>query len=214
MTQPPDDVTHAREARAWRMRSRGWSQLRIADELGITQSGVSRLLARVERRELRRLSKAVERLKVVQSAQLDHVIEESIDAWHRSKTPRKRAASKTEIPGGGGDGHGGDDQGGETRTTEVVERDGEASYLYAAMTALTHQRSLWGLDVAPALQDPVGSIADLTRDLFRRAAEYEQRGDGEGEGQTQAGPAGDPSRAGPADPGGTDEVPPGPGPLQ
>lgn len=203
MAPPPvDNVRRAREARAWEMRSRGRSQLSIARELGLTQSGVSRLLARVERRELRRLSAAVERLKVVQSAQLDHIIEESLEAWHRSKTPKKRAASKTAV---GGEGDGGD----EVRTTEVVERDGDTGYLYSAMQALTHQRSLWGLDVMPALSESAVTVAELARDMFARGTAYEQR-----TGTTEAGPPGHPAGPDGTDPGGADPVPDGPEPVQ
>lgn len=202
MAPPPvDNIQRARETRAWRLRSRGWSQQRIADELGVTQSAVSRLLGRVERRELRRMSASVERIKVVQSAQLEYVADEALAAWERSKTPRKRAASKRAV--GEGQGEGGD----EIQTTEVIERDGDTGYLYAAMTALTHQRSLWGLDVAPALQEPMASVAELARDFLGRGTAYENR-------RAEEEAARDPAGAGPADPGRAVEVHDGPQPVQ
>jgi hypothetical protein len=204
---PPDDVQRAREVRAWRLRSRGWTQGRIGDELGITQGAISKLLARVEARESRRMAKRSGRVKVVQSAVLDHITEEAIDAWHRSKAPRKRAASKRSMPGGDGDAG---DAGDEVQTTEVVERDGDTGYLYAAMTAMGHQRSLWGLDVAPALQDPAASVSELVRDFVGRGATYEQRR----AGRAEDGKAGDPARTDPADPRGIGEVPDGPVTVQ
>lgn len=153
---------------AWRLRSRGMSQNRIARELGLSQGTVSRLLAAIERRMLREFAGEWERLKVTQNAQLEHIVEEAIEAWHRSKTPRKRAASKTAV----GDGDG---QGDEVRTTEVIERDGDTGYLYAAMQGLAHIRGLWGLDVAPAMQDATSTVAEVTRSLFRRVEDHERR---------------------------------------
>jgi len=200
MSCPDDSIIRSRETHAWAMRARGFSQVRIARELGLTQSGVSRLLRRVESRELRRMSKSIERIKAVQNAAFEAIIEESLEAWQRSKTPRKRAARKTS-----GDGQGGADDA--VETTEVVERDGDCSYLYAAMNAMGGQRSLWGLDVAPALQEPASSIARLAQDLFARGSSYEQR-------QAEQGQPGDPPEPVRPDPGGVAEVPDGPEPVQ
>lgn len=203
--RPPDQVTAARMSRAWTLRARGWSQCAIAEELGITQSAVSKLLARIERRELKRLAAAVERQKVTQHFHLEHVASEAFQAWDRSKTPRKRAASRRSIDGGGG---GGDGQGGdEVQTTEVIERDGDPSYLYAAMQALGNLRSLWGLDVLAAQQDAASTIAAITRDMAERAESYER------DEATQGG-AGDPGRTDGPDAGGAPQVPDGPGPVQ
>lgn len=214
MSPKRSKVLRAREARAWAMRSRGWSQIRIATELGIGQPSVSKLLGRVEARELKRMSKSVERVKVTQHSQLEHVIEEALDAWHRSKTPRKRAARKT-VGGMPPMPHGDDDDPAHisvpdtVETSEIIERDGDTGYLYAAMTAMGNIRSLWGLDVAPALQEPASSIASLTADLFARASSYEQRS-----ATTQASEAGNTAGAAPAPEGGASEVPDGPEPIQ
>lgn len=168
VTRPHPNTVALREARAWDLRCRGWSQSRIARALDVTQSGVSKMLDRIEVRELKRMSESVEREKVTQTGQLGHIIEQAMDAWHRSRKPRKRAASKTT---GGGEGPGGDS----VVSTEVIERDGDPAHLYVAMNAMDRVRSLWGLDVAPAMQDPAASVADLARDVFARAAAYEQR---------------------------------------
>ena len=105
--RPNRSQTVDHESKAWGLRCKGWCQSRIAGELGLTQQGISKLLGRIEARELIRLSSSVERIKVVQSGQLDHVIEESIEAWHRSKVARKRALRRVST-GGDGDGQGGD----------------------------------------------------------------------------------------------------------
>lgn len=192
---PDETIVRARESKAWAMRARGWSQIRIAAELGMSQPGVSRLLRRIERRALKRMSRSVQSIKAVQHAQFEHVIQEALEAWDRSKTPRKRAARKT-----AGDGQGGGDD--TVETTEVVERDGDCSYLYAAMNAMGGQRSLWGLDVAPALQEPVATVASLSADIFARGRAHDER-----IAQAEASQSGDPSGPVRTDPGGAPEMP-------
>jgi predicted transcriptional regulator len=176
--RPNKTQSSIHETRAWELRSRGLPQHLIAEQIGVSQQAVSKILARIESRELKRLSGNVERLKLEQTCQLDHVITESIEAWHRSKKPKHRAIKRT-VSGGRGRGGEDDDQADEdgsgTETTEAIERDGDAAYLYAAMNAMDRKRSLWGLDVAPALQDPASSVAELARDLLKRADAYEQR---------------------------------------
>jgi hypothetical protein len=156
------------ERRTWHLRCRGWAQTRIADSLGLSQPAVSKILRRIELRELKRLAGSVERIKATQNGQLEHILEEALDAWHRSKAPKKRASSRTQ--GGAGDG-----PGGTVTTQEAIERDGDPVHLYCAMQALAHQRSLFGLDVMPSLAEPAASVAELARDLLTRAAAYEQR---------------------------------------
>jgi len=190
------EQTVEHERKAWAFRCRGWSQNRIAAELGLSQPGVCKMLGRIESRELKRLTKNVERLKVSQNGQLEHVIEEAVDAWHRSKTPKKRAARRTTADDGQGDGQGG---GGEVQTTEIIERDGDPSHLYCAMVAMGNQRSLWGLDVMPALSEPAASVAELARDLLTRGATYENRKQAEeGQGGHPAGDGGGGSAGTPA----------------
>ena len=192
MSPPPDrTVISSRETHAWDLRCRGWTHSKIALELAITRSGVSRLLDRVEAREQARMSRAWTRIKLIQSAQLEWIIEEALAAWEKSKTPRKRAASKT-VSGEDRD---------EVTTSEIVERDGDTSYLYAAMNAMDRMRSLWGLDVAPALQEPMGTISELTRDMAARLAAYEERT------RPEADAPGDPPGDAGADPPGAGGVP-------
>jgi predicted transcriptional regulator len=130
-----------RAIRAWDLRQRGWSQRRIAGELSISQGTVSRLLDAIERRELARLSKRVERQKVEQTYQLDHIIDEALDAWERSKKPRVKTGKRS---GGGKLGTG------ESTVSEVIQREGEPAFLDRALGALDRKRSLWGLDAPKA----------------------------------------------------------------
>ncbi len=45
-SEPPPDSREDRRLRAWELRQQGWSQRRIADELGVTQGAVSQWFKR------------------------------------------------------------------------------------------------------------------------------------------------------------------------
>ena len=62
----------AREIRALELVIRGWSQHRIAADLGVSQAAVSKLLARVEGRELRERVATLDRHRIRQTLRLDH----------------------------------------------------------------------------------------------------------------------------------------------
>jgi predicted transcriptional regulator len=180
----------AHEAEAWEMTCAGYTQHQIAAKLGIDQSTVSRAVKRVEERELARLSGNVESLKVSQTHQLQWMFAEAMRAWEKSKTPRKRAVSRS--------GDGGDGEGQETR--EAIDRDGDNGFLHTGMAALRDVRSLWGLDVSPALNEPAASIAALAMDILNRGSQHDAR-------QAQQVPAEDTPGTGGTDPGGTPPVP-------
>src|SRR4051812_6753892 len=75
------EIARQRETRAWAMRQACATQDAIAQELGVSQPAVSQILARVEKRVLADLRAEVERCKVRQTAQLEHVACEAILAW-------------------------------------------------------------------------------------------------------------------------------------
>src|SRR5438270_8759700 len=150
-----------RESKVWARTQAGYTQDQIATELGIEQGNVSRILERIQSRVLMQLTGSVESHKIQQTARLEWIYAESMRAWEQSKTPRKRAIRRT----GGGDG-GEDGEALETR--EAVDRDGDTNFLHCGMAALRDIRSLWGLDVAPALQEPASSIAAIALDMVNR----------------------------------------------
>jgi predicted transcriptional regulator len=60
MAWPPHpDVVAARIRVAWSLRARGKTQRQIAEELNMTQSGVSRLFSRSRRGEVERFAREV-----------------------------------------------------------------------------------------------------------------------------------------------------------
>jgi hypothetical protein len=85
-------VTRERERRAWELRQEFRSEREIGDILGVSESGVCRMLQRVERRALEKLQEDVEALKVQQTAQLEFIAHEAMAAWQRSKGDSSSAA--------------------------------------------------------------------------------------------------------------------------
>jgi DNA-binding transcriptional LysR family regulator len=100
----PRTRIRTRELRAMELAVLGWSQHRIAADLGISQAAVSKLLKRLETRVLRELAETVERQKARQTLRLEHHYAEAMRAWDDSKadTTRKRQR-KTHGGSGGGD---------------------------------------------------------------------------------------------------------------
>lgn len=131
------------EARAWALRQQGWTQQRIAAELGLGQSAVCRILARVSRRTLKELSDDVGRVKAEQSERLDFIIDEALQAWERSKRNSSSVTrERTEVLGGTED-----EQPARERVVRAGEqRDGDVRFLEQARAALAEQRKIWGAE--------------------------------------------------------------------
>src|SRR5205823_4360578 len=83
-TIAPETVRH-REVVAWTSRKQGRTQGQIAEELGISQPAVSKILRRVDRRTLKRLERDVKLVKVKQAERLDELYQEAMWAWNDSK---------------------------------------------------------------------------------------------------------------------------------
>jgi predicted transcriptional regulator len=142
----PRDIRLQCEMKAWELRREFWTQSRIAKELGITQQAVSRMLARVERRELARFHKRVERTKARQTAQLETIASEAFDAWLHSKTPQVIEKTTTD-----------DDQ--TSKTVESRTHQCDASLLGQARGALADIRAIWGLD-SPTKTEVSGTVKE------------------------------------------------------
>jgi transcriptional regulator with XRE-family HTH domain len=140
MGKPTKEVVRERERRAWALRQQGWTQERIAAELGVEQSTVSRILARLSDRYLRELSAAVGRMKAEQTAKLNELYFQVMQAWERSKGTRKAVRRQT-TTGGDDDG-----AGSEHITQTAAECCGDVRYLIQARAILSDIRDLWGLN--------------------------------------------------------------------
>jgi transcriptional regulator with XRE-family HTH domain len=188
---PTREEVRQREETAWSLRQRGWSQQRIAAELGVSQPAVHKILRRVERRVLARLSHSVASVKARQAGQLEFLLDEAVQAWERSKgkTTRETRRESHRI-----------------RETVRETRDscGDIRFLAEARALLEAERDLWGIGdpraererreadearakeerksgrdaIRRALADPVA--LDLLRRLEERLGETNHEG-GEGE---------------------------------
>lgn len=139
MAKPlPREARVEKESQAWSLRSKGWTEARIGEALGLSQPTVSRYLKRTSNRVLRDLDATARHELVVSIAQLNYVKDEALQAWERSKKPKKKASKRTGAKSSKGEGGAGATD--ESQTTEVVERDGDVAYLatfYAAVDRLS-----------------------------------------------------------------------------
>jgi hypothetical protein len=178
--RPNDEIVLQREIEAWKLRCRGWTLARIAERMGLSIEGVRKILARVEARESKRLSRHHDRVRARQNGQVEHIIELGFDAYYTSMEPRTRVIEKV-----------GED--GETvKHTEVVAQTGDPRHLHLVLAAQAAQRDLNGLNIDPAA-NPSCTLADLSMEMHleemrERAEEHERQKATEG----QCGP--EPSR--------------------
>jgi hypothetical protein len=122
--RPTRHVTADQEREAWRLRT--VDRLReseIAEQLGVSQGTVSRMLGRVERRLAQAFQEEAFRAKARQTALLEHVVGEALAAWERSKQDAERRGLAA-----------------------------SPAFLAECRAALAGIREIWGLN-APARQD-------------------------------------------------------------
>ena len=89
-----EETTLSNEDKAFKLRVQGWSQPRIADELGMTQQGVSKALKRATQKFAKAYLEDVKQIKNERVAQLEHVANEAIEAWYKSKEAKKSTRFK------------------------------------------------------------------------------------------------------------------------
>ena len=157
-----------RELRALELMVLGWSQHRIAADLGVSQAAVSKSLKRLETRILRELTETVERQKARHTLRLEHLFAEAMRAWEQSKADSTRRRQRQTQGGAGG--------AGATVAEVVVENQhGDPRYLDEARKALGDHRKLWGLDAPQkvdvrASRNPYDGMteADLRAEVARQ----------------------------------------------
>lgn len=140
MPRIPRSVVVERKKRAWELSQQGWSEKRIAEELGVDRTTVSRYLTSLSRRALAQLEDEVAKAKAIQLRQLQHVIDEAFQAWRDSRKP-EQTVSKKVVPA--------TEDGGENHTiitTKVRGQSGNPRHLRNAMTAMAEIRELLGIE--------------------------------------------------------------------
>jgi hypothetical protein len=117
------------EREAWDRSQRGWSHRRIAAELGVDQRTVGRAIARVYARGASRIDEDARLQVVLILAQLRHALDETFQAWERSKRPSRRSSrtSGPPLPDGSPS---------IVTTEEIEERDGNVEFLLLALKLL------------------------------------------------------------------------------
>lgn len=160
--EPKARIRH-REHQVLELWLQGQTQHQVAEALGITQAGVSKILKRADERFFREREQEIRRLKAQQTRQLLHVWSELMKAWHASQRdlPTKRQRRTDGAHGGA------------STMAEIVSqpRHGDPRYLVAALQALADIRKLWGLDEPQRLKVNARTVqTDLS--LEELMAEY------------------------------------------
>lgn len=152
---PPFALVRQREEIAWRLAAKGYTHDKIAEELGVERSTVTKMLHRVEKRAVAKMDGEVKEEKVRQLAVLHVVQDEAMVAFEESKKPEQTVEQKES-----GNSKGGDDDGGKSIETKkkVTTKTGDPAYLDRAMEASTQIRKLLGLDAPQktAYTNPTG----------------------------------------------------------
>ena len=169
--------------RAWKLRGQGWSEQRIADELGVNQSTVSRWLNRLTRRALASIDDLVTRELMATLGYYDYAVDESTQSWVMSKKPARsvRVDKRSGIaPTSPIDANANPDataKAGDKTTVNSKEREGNPAFLQLALAAIDKKRQLLALDqrFAPPKEDdgPTGTtLAQAILEMEARDSAY------------------------------------------
>jgi transposase len=126
--------------RALELRRKCWTHERIAAEFNVSRETISRVLSRVNKRALKRLVARIASVKAEQIGQLEYLIEEAAEAWHRSKLDEVTTKTTTST--------GEDSETTPYEKTAVTEKGqaGDAQFLREARGAMSDIRKILGLD--------------------------------------------------------------------
>lgn len=125
---------HERRRRVWEMSVQGFSQGEIARQLGITQSGVSRILRKLLEEEREGFLRQRQLARSVALYRLNNMYREAIEAYERSKAPRttrrRRQSVRNNVTVA------------DVTEVVVVEREGDPRHLARAHAAEAQIRRL------------------------------------------------------------------------
>jgi len=143
------EVVRERERQAWALRQQGWTHARIAATLEVDPSTISKMLSRLCDRALKEITEDVLRMKADQSNRLDHIIDEALQAWERSKKDAVEVTTETTVviePADEGEAEVERAMPGQIVTRKVKGQVGDTAYIAEARAALADLRKLWGLN--------------------------------------------------------------------
>jgi predicted transcriptional regulator len=141
----------AREKMVWELYiKRGWPQHEIASHLGITQSGVSKIVTRITKQYAENNLADVKAEKEKQLAQYENNAKELQEAWHKSKEP---SVVKTQKKKDGFFGKGGG------KATEGIYKEenkhGDPRYLELWRKLKEDMRKMSGVDMIGDIEDDI-----------------------------------------------------------
>lgn len=165
-TKPKPEITQEQERRCWELRLRGYNQQRIADDLGIDQATVSRMLSRMRARLAKTFEGKAAEMRAEQTELLQEIMGLALGAWEESRgdaekiltrRTRGRASVARKITTGEDDLTINEPIVIELPDEEIEEHTiepqaGNPAYLSKALEALGDLRDLWGLE-APKKAD-------------------------------------------------------------
>jgi predicted transcriptional regulator len=161
-----------RELRALQLSIQGWTQRQIADELGVSQPAVSKILSRLEERYAREVVASLDRHRAKQTLRLEHQYSESMRAWQESK---EDSTIRRQRKGQGAAG-----QAASSVAELVVENQhGDPRYLEQARKALNDIRKVWGIDAPQQLKVTAAPSSSpyegMSEDTLREAIEAQRK---------------------------------------
>ncbi len=149
-----------RQRVAWDLRTtKGLTHQKIADELGVERSTITKMLGRITSRAIETLDTDIAGAVIEQWGILENMVTDSLEEWERSKKSYREIRRKVK-----GDGQNLKD--GDTEVTTVArDQTGDAIYLRTAMAAMADIRDLLGMN-APTeivIDDWSGEIVGLLK---------------------------------------------------
>jgi len=135
----PPEIIATREKSIWELRQKGYTHQRIADEVGLERSAVTKILQRLSARVVEKLDGLAKEQLTTQIDRLEFIADEMFQAWQKSKEAQKSVSKKT-------------GSGGEQLTIQTEDQDGNIRYLVEARAAMADIRKILGLD-APLRQE-------------------------------------------------------------
>jgi predicted transcriptional regulator len=192
----PKEVTAERERKAWKLRQKCWTEARIAEELDLTQQAVSAILRRVEKRLSAQFQSRAEEIKAAQTAQLEYLADQALQAWERSQEDAEGARTVTEAVELKTNEETLDDENTPIRRKQVLVpaekitttrtsegQSGDPRFLAEARNALSEIRDIWGLN-APKKTDVLSGGQTLTAIGYRITPPEMSAPDDDGTGET------------------------------
>lgn len=139
-----------REKIAWDLKSRGWTNAQIANELQLETSTITKMMQRLTQQANGSLMALIIEEKYSQIAQLRHVVAEAMEGWERSKMVDKTMTTRSVPIPASGEGRNAKPASSlpKENVVQIKEVDGDPRFLEVANKARAEIRKILGLDAA------------------------------------------------------------------